>query len=182
MIIKSGVIKDVPEDMELENLTQQLDSDNQNKHPIPFQVTEAVTLKIIVQEINEDTKEERWVWTESRAVCLTFRTKELSPHVYFCNMKIEVSPFVVAVRQCYKCGKFGHISKFYTKEKQCFSCRKAEHEGACVKKWLNCDGNQRAKSERWPAINKHKEISQIMAYRNVGFLEAQKILIKRSQP
>jgi hypothetical protein len=28
MIIKKGVLKDVPEDMELENLTQQLHSDN----------------------------------------------------------------------------------------------------------------------------------------------------------
>jgi hypothetical protein len=34
MAIKKGVIKDVPKDMELENLTQQLNSNNQNKHPI----------------------------------------------------------------------------------------------------------------------------------------------------
>jgi hypothetical protein len=32
MVIKKGVIKDVPEVMELGNLTQQLNSDNQNKH------------------------------------------------------------------------------------------------------------------------------------------------------
>jgi hypothetical protein len=32
MFIKKGVIKDVPEDMELENLMKQLNSDNHNKH------------------------------------------------------------------------------------------------------------------------------------------------------
>jgi hypothetical protein len=84
---------------------------------------------------NEElTKEERWVWKESRAVCQTFRTKELPPHVYFRNMKIEVFTFVAAVRQCYKCGKFGHVSKFCTKEKQCFSCGEVKHEGSCIKK------------------------------------------------
>jgi hypothetical protein len=88
IVIKKGVIKDVPEDMELENLTQQLNSDNQNKHPIPFQVIDAVRLKMMVKETNKKTKEERWVWNESRAVCLTFRTKELPPHVYFRNIKI----------------------------------------------------------------------------------------------
>jgi hypothetical protein len=64
--------------MELGNLTQQLNLDNQNKHPIPFQVIDTVRLKLRVKEMNEETKEERWVYKESRAVCLTFRTKELS--------------------------------------------------------------------------------------------------------
>jgi hypothetical protein len=85
-----------------------------------------------VEETNEGTKEEKWVWKESRAVCLTFKIKELPTHVYFFNMKTEVSTFVAAVRQCYKCGKFGHISKFCAKEKQCFSCGKANREGSCV--------------------------------------------------
>jgi hypothetical protein len=38
MVIKKRVIKDVPEDMELENLMQQLNSDNHNRLLIPFQV------------------------------------------------------------------------------------------------------------------------------------------------
>jgi hypothetical protein len=134
MVIKKGVIKDVPEETDLDKLTQQLNADNQDKHPVPFQVIDAVRLKMRVKETNEETQEERWVWKESRAVSLTFRPKELPPHVYFRNMKIEVSTFVAAVRHCYKCGKFGHISEFCTKEKQCFSCGEVKHEGSCVKK------------------------------------------------
>jgi hypothetical protein len=80
---KKGVIKDVPEDMELENLMQQLNSDNHKIHLIPFQVTNAVRLKMRVKETNEETEGEIWVWKEPRAVYLTFRTKELPPHVYF---------------------------------------------------------------------------------------------------
>jgi hypothetical protein len=45
MVIKQGVIKDVLEDIEIENLIQQLNSDNHNKHPIPFQIIDAVRLK-----------------------------------------------------------------------------------------------------------------------------------------
>jgi hypothetical protein len=33
MVIKKGVNKDVPKDMDLENLMQQLNSDNHDKHP-----------------------------------------------------------------------------------------------------------------------------------------------------
>jgi hypothetical protein len=112
MVIKKGAIKHVPENIELENLTRRLNSDNRNKHPISFQVTDAARLQMRVRETDEDTKEERWAWKESRAVCLTFRSKELPSRVYFCNMKTAVTTFVAAVRQCYKCGKFGHISKF----------------------------------------------------------------------
>jgi hypothetical protein len=83
--------------------------------------SDAVRLKMRVKETIEGTEGERWVWKESRAVCLTFRTKDLHSHVYFCSTKIEVSPFVAAIRQCYKCGKFGHISKFCTKEQHSFS-------------------------------------------------------------
>jgi hypothetical protein len=97
-------------------------------------------------------------------------------------MKIEVSTFVAAVRHCYKCGKFGHISKFCTKEKQCFSCGEVKHEGSGIKQCLNCNGNHRANSERCPVIKKQKAINQIMAHRNVGFLEARKIVEKWSQP
>jgi hypothetical protein len=41
MVIKKGVIKDVPEDMELENLMQLLNLDNHNKYVIPFQITDS---------------------------------------------------------------------------------------------------------------------------------------------
>jgi hypothetical protein len=57
--------------MELENLMQQLNSDKHNKYSIPFQIIDAARLKMRVKETNEETKKERWVWKESRAVCLT---------------------------------------------------------------------------------------------------------------
>jgi hypothetical protein len=81
MVNKNTVIKEVPEDMEVENLMQQLNSDNHNKHPIPFQINDAVRLKIRFKETKKETEGERWVSKESRTVCLTFKTKELPPHV-----------------------------------------------------------------------------------------------------
>jgi hypothetical protein len=60
IVIQKGVIKDVPDDMELENLMQQLNSDKHNKQPVPFQIIGAARLKMGVKETNEETKEERW--------------------------------------------------------------------------------------------------------------------------
>jgi hypothetical protein len=97
MVIKKKVIKDVPEDMELENLTQQLNSGNENKNPITFQVIDAVTLKMKVKETSEGTKEEKLIWKESRAVCLSLELRNCSLTNVF-DMKIEVSTFVAAVR------------------------------------------------------------------------------------
>jgi hypothetical protein len=42
IVIKKRVTKDIHEDMELNNLMQQLNLDNQNKHSIPFQVSDTV--------------------------------------------------------------------------------------------------------------------------------------------
>jgi hypothetical protein len=69
-------------------------------------------------------------------------------------MKIEVSSFLAAVRECYKCGKFDKISKFCTNEKQRFSRGKAKHEGSCIKKCLNYNDNHRANSKRCHIIEK----------------------------
>jgi hypothetical protein len=114
----------------------------------PFHITDAVRPQIRVQATKKNTGGERRVWKEARAAPLTFRIKELPPHVYFCNIKIEDATLVTAVRQCCKCGKFGHVSKFCTKEKQCFSCGEAKHEGFCM------NGNHRANNDQWPVIKK----------------------------
>jgi hypothetical protein len=58
-VSKKGVNKDEPKDMELENLMQQLNSNNYNKHPIPFQIIDAVRLEMRVKQTNEETEEER---------------------------------------------------------------------------------------------------------------------------
>jgi hypothetical protein len=52
--------------------------------------------------------------------------------------------------------------KFCTKEERCFSRRETKHERSCIKK--------------------QKEINKIMAYKNVRFMEAGKIVEKWSQP
>jgi hypothetical protein len=64
MFTKKRVVKDVPEDMELENFMQQLNSNNFNKHLITFQIIDAVRLKMRVKETNEETEGERWVWKD----------------------------------------------------------------------------------------------------------------------
>jgi hypothetical protein len=35
-----------------------------------------------VTETDEEREGKRWLWKELRAVCLTFRNKELPPHAY----------------------------------------------------------------------------------------------------
>jgi hypothetical protein len=66
MVIKSGMKRDMPEDMELEILKQR-NSDNHNKHPIRSQIIYAVRLKMRVKEKNEEGDREMLTWNESRA-------------------------------------------------------------------------------------------------------------------
>jgi hypothetical protein len=182
MVIKKGAIKDVSKNMALENFMQQFNSDNHNKHPIHFQIIDAVRLKMRVKETKEETESERWVWKGSRAVCLTFRPKEFPPNVCFCNMKIEVSVFVEVVWQCYKCGKFDHISTFCTKEQQAYHAKKQNMKDLLLKN-LNCNCNHRENSERYLVqLKKQREIDKIMTHRNNGFLETRKIVEKWPQP
>jgi hypothetical protein len=68
------------------------------------------------------------------------------------------------------------------KEKQCFSCGEVKYEGSSIETYLNYNGNHRANRDRCPVIKKPKEMNQIMAHRNVGCLEARKIVEKWSQP
>jgi hypothetical protein len=49
MVVKKGVIKDVPEDMELTNLMEQLNLDNHNKHAMLYHVTDSVRHKMRVK-------------------------------------------------------------------------------------------------------------------------------------
>jgi hypothetical protein len=57
MVMKKGLIKDVPEGMELENLMQQLNSDNRNKRPISFQIINAVRLKMKSKKRRKNPRE-----------------------------------------------------------------------------------------------------------------------------
>jgi hypothetical protein len=50
-----------------------------------------------VKEANEETKEEKWVWKESREVCLTVRTKELPPSRIF--LQYEELKFLPLLQQ-----------------------------------------------------------------------------------
>jgi hypothetical protein len=61
MVFKKEVIRDVSEVIKLENLMQQLNSDNHNQHPISFQITDAVRFMIRAKETNEETKGKRGV-------------------------------------------------------------------------------------------------------------------------
>jgi hypothetical protein len=82
VVIKKGVIKQVPEDMELENLTQQLNSNIHSKLSIPFQVINAVRLKMRAKETSEEYEGERWWWKES-----IFRTKKLAKRSFTVFLK-----------------------------------------------------------------------------------------------
>jgi hypothetical protein len=55
-----------------------------------------------------------------RAVCLMVRTKELLTHLYSHEMRVEMTVFVLGVKNCYNCGKMGHIKKVCKQVVHCF--------------------------------------------------------------
>lgn len=116
---------------------------------------------------------------ETTTVCFTIRSSNIPKHIIIYEARIKVSPFILSVRQCYKCGKLGHISKFFKVEQKCLTCGENSHAESHVcnrpSKCVNCSGAHRSFYKDCQEILKAKEISRIMAYDNVSFIQARRI-------
>ncbi|XP_044575225.1 uncharacterized protein LOC123259030 [Cotesia glomerata] len=116
--------------------------------------------------------------TETETVCFTVKGANLPPYIVLFATRSKVTPYIPAIRQCYRCGKIGHISRFCKEEEKCLTCGESKHEESlgCTKplKCRNCKGSHRTISKDCEEIIKAKEISKIMAYENLPFIQARR--------
>ncbi|XP_071582149.1 uncharacterized protein [Temnothorax nylanderi] len=96
--------------------------------------------------------------------------------------QIKVRPYIAAVKQCFKCFRFGHIKSACKSEERCIICGDMAH-GNCTKspKCRNCGGNHRSTYRACNVYEKNKSINVIMGYQNVSRREAERILTGKEQ-
>lgn len=116
--------------------------------------------------------------TETETVCFTIKGANLPPYIVLFATRSKITPYIPSIRQCYRCGKIGHISRFCKEEEKCLTCGESKHEESlgCSKppKCRNCQGAHRTIYKDCEEIIKAKEISKIMAYENLPFIQTRR--------
>ena len=95
------------------------------------------------------------------------------------NLRIglRIRPYIERVTQCFNCFMFGHIKTYCKNGVKCIICGKNSH-GECTKPMScrNCGGDHKATFRKCLVFLKNKDIKVIMAYNNISFTEAVKLI------
>ncbi|XP_071574392.1 uncharacterized protein [Temnothorax nylanderi] len=95
---------------------------------------------------------------------------------------LRVRPFIPQTRQCFNCFRFGHTKTACKSETRCIVCGDKTH-GHCEKPvcCYNCGGQHKSTFRGCPEHERNKSINMVMAYNNVSFHRALRI-IEREPP
>ncbi|XP_029162203.1 uncharacterized protein LOC114933798 isoform X2 [Nylanderia fulva] len=93
------------------------------------------------------------------------------------HISLRIRPYVEPVVQCFKCFIFGHIKTHCKREVRCIICGENAH-GECnrLTTCRNCGGDHRSTARNCPVFLRNKEIKVIMAYNNISFTEAERLI------
>lgn len=110
---------------------------------------------------------------------MTFKGGKIKTEIWLWNRKvtIKVRPYIMPVKQCFKCFRYGHLKVLCKSEEICIICGDKAH-GRCNKeaKCRNCGGQHRSTNRKCPVYEKNKSIQAIMAYHNISYGSAIRVL------
>ncbi|XP_077265724.1 uncharacterized protein LOC143899358 isoform X2 [Temnothorax americanus] len=121
---------------------------------------------------------------ETDNIIITFRDNKLRGLKIFNNMVgLRVRPYIMQVRQCYNCFRYGHTKNACKSETKCIICGDKAH-GQCTKpvKCCNCDGSHRSTFRGCSIFAKNKKINVVKAHNNISFYRARKIVEGKEAP
>ncbi|KYN15674.1 hypothetical protein ALC57_12076, partial [Trachymyrmex cornetzi] len=95
--LRTGVIRDIPVDLEDETVKRHLISQNK-----------IIEVNRLMRRTTKDGKSEI---TPSKSLCIKFAGQSLPKYVSLFYTRHAVSTFIPKVRICYNCFRAGHISK-----------------------------------------------------------------------
>lgn len=111
---------------------------------------------------------------------ITVRGQKFPGKVSLWGLKVNTNVFIPSIRQCFKCGQLNHATKFCHNIAKCLRCGEdydQSHE-ICDRapRCLNCGNNHPTMDKTCPDILFKKDITQLMAIKNIEFNEARKLL------
>lgn len=124
-----------------------------------------------------NSEEKRSVQEKTDNIIVTFKGVGIRDlKIFSNNVGLKVRPFVPQTRQCFNCYRFGHTKISCKSCTHCIGCGEKAH-GTCDKtiKCRNCGGPHKSTFKR-PVFTKHKNINTVMAYNNVSFYIARRMV------
>lgn len=172
---RKGLIKDVPLDIS-EDV-----------------IKEAIVSPVEVLEVKRQTRRNKNPTGDhdkrlkTRTILITFSGQILPKEISLFYVKSNVDPYVQRPMQCFKCLKFGHIAKTCRSKEHCIMCGLEEHkdnDGKCPRETpscRNCNGSHKSIDSSCPIYQKHLRVNVLMAYDNIFYVDAKKIIFSDSQ-
>ena len=128
----------------------------------------------------------KWIKEEKKSVdeatdniIVTFKGNKIKEDLKMWGGRcgIKVRPFITSVKQCFKCFRYGHIKAVCKSDELCIVCTEKAH-GRCDKapKCRNCGGNHKSTYKRCREYEHNKNVHVTMAYHNVSYGVAARIL------
>ncbi|KYN10138.1 hypothetical protein ALC57_17733 [Trachymyrmex cornetzi] len=111
--LRTGVIRDIPVDLEDETVKRYLISQNK-----------IIEVNRLMRRTTKNGKSEI---TPSKSLCIKFAGQSLPKYVSLFHTRHAVSTFIPKVRICYNCFRAGHISKSCRSNARCMRCGESPH-------------------------------------------------------
>lgn len=117
-------------------------------------------------------------------VTIKFKGKQLPEFVYLFYTRCPVEPYVSNPVLCYNCIRYGHSSRNCKGRVRCPNCSESHNASDCPKSkdpsCIFCNGSHGSLDRSCPEYEKQKQIKTTMAYRNIPYWEAKKLLFPDS--
>ena len=172
-----GIVFDVDEDLSEEELIQNYKSK-----------VKIISIRRRNKRTDKKDAENRFIYTASSVVLVTFEGKILPEYIQFYNSARTVQQFIHPVIQCFNCLEYGHTSSLCkSKIKRCFKCASEHAPEDCNASVIRCfqcgstshtgtEKGTRAQARVCPEFLRQQKIKESMAFSNLSFYEASKLI------
>ncbi|XP_066590801.1 uncharacterized protein MAL13P1.304-like [Prorops nasuta] len=165
-ISREGVVKHVLNDLSIEDILFNLNSNPKNVKAIKLD-------KLTRWDVNNR------VPIPTNSVKINFMSNQLPTFIYLFNVKLRVKPFTERIKKCVSCQRFGHSQFQCRGHSRCSNCAGDHSSDLCKNETCcgNCKGDHTSLHHSCPVLKYLYLIKKTKAYMNCSNLEAKKFLI-----